>query len=130
MSDGTTSYSTSASSADSVTTPSSSRRAAQKALTVVQYGQMLLADANLTSWDGTNFTLTWTTNNATAWVIHYMVISGVSAKVVDWTAPASTGSKSVTGVGFQPHAVIHFGNSDTSFPSNISDAAFMFGDGR
>jgi hypothetical protein len=102
-----------------------SRRASAKGITFIKWGQIPLAEADVT-WDGTNFTLTWTMNNATAYVIHYMVMSVVTAKVVDWTAPAGTGVKSVA-VGWQPNVLINFGDSDTSFPSNIFNADFMFG---
>src|SRR5262249_55674183 len=68
-----------------------------------------LAEADLQSWDATNFTLNWTTNNATAYVIHFIAIGGpaVSAKVVPWTMGTTTGNKSVTGVGFTPDVVLH-----------------------
>ncbi len=80
-----------------------------KALTIVEWGNVLLAEADLTSWDATNITINWTTNNSTGYVIHFIAVggSGVSAKVVGWTMPGATGNFSVTGVGFQPTAVLH-----------------------
>ena len=43
-----------------------------------------MKEADLASWDATNFTLNWTTNDSTAYVIHFIAIGGsdVSAKVV------------------------------------------------
>jgi hypothetical protein len=108
MTDGTTSYSTAAASQDNVTTSSASRRMAAKALTIVQWGAVTLAEADLQSWDTSNFTLNWTTNNGTAYVIHYLIIGGdVSAKVLNWQMATATGNQSVTGIGFQPDVVIH-----------------------
>ena len=110
VSDGTTGLSAAAASQDNAGTSNASRRMIAKALTIVQYGEVLLADANLASWDEASFTLTWTTNNTAAYVIHYMVIGGseVDAKAIAWQAPSSATSKSVSGVGFSPDAVIHF----------------------
>jgi hypothetical protein len=44
--------------------------------------------------------------------MHALVITGaeVSAFVKNWTALASTGTQSVTGVGFEPDMVLHFTN--------------------
>jgi hypothetical protein len=128
MSDGTTSYSTSRSSLTNVTTPSASRRAAQKALTIVQYGQLLEAEATLTSWDATNINFTWSSNNGAGYVIHFLAIGGVSAKVLTWTPTVGTGSKSITGVGFQPNVVFHLQDFDSAaLPSSVAGAAFMLG---
>ena len=107
-SDGTTSRAVGTMSLTGVTTTAASRRASAKAITFIKYGQVPQAEADV-SWDGTNFTLTWTMNNATAYVIHYMVMSVVSAKMVDWTTslPGVTGDRGV-GVGFQPNLIISF----------------------
>ena len=127
VSDGTTGLSAAAASADAVGTSNASRRMAAKALTIVQYGEVLLADANLTSWDEQSFTLTWTTNNTAAYVIHYMVIGGteVDAKAIAWQTPATAISKSVTGVGFSPDAIIHFDNGGLAGTS--ANASFNLG---
>ena len=61
-----------------------SRRLANKALTIVDYSQGTVAEADLSSWNSTGFTLNWTTNTAsTGHVVHYLAIGGyeVSAKV-------------------------------------------------
>ncbi|HEV3217117.1 MAG TPA: hypothetical protein VGZ27_15400, partial [Vicinamibacterales bacterium] len=132
VSDGTTSRSSAAASQNgNANSPgpgsAASRRTAAKAITFVTIGQVPQADADVT-WDATNFYLNWTSNTAnTGWVIHFIALSGVTAKVVDWSAPAGTGTVAVNTVGFQPTAVIHFGNHDTAYPSSIFDAAFMLG---
>jgi hypothetical protein len=94
---------------DGLSTSSTSRRMAVKALTLVQGGETTIAEADLSSWNGANFTLGWTTNDNQPYVIHYIVIGGpqVTAKVVNWQTPTGPGSKSVTGLGFQPEVVLH-----------------------
>ena len=125
VSDGTTDLSASASSGDNIGTSNASRRMTAKALTVVQYGEVLVAEADLTSWDEKSFTLTWTTNNTTAGVIHYMVIGGteVDAKAIAWQTPSGVASKAVTGVGFSPDAVVHF---DHGYLAGASSAHASF----
>ena len=109
MTDGTTSKSVATASQNQANTSNASRRIANKALTIVRWGEVVLAEADLQSWDDTSFTLNWTTNDANAYVIHYIAIGGsdVSAKVLGWTMRTTTGNRSVTGVGFQPNVVIH-----------------------
>ncbi|NIN69481.1 MAG: hypothetical protein GTO63_33315, partial [Anaerolineae bacterium] len=77
----------------------------------VQWAETELAEAGMeaTPWDGTNFYLNWTTNDANAYVIHYLAIGGsdVSAKVLTWQMKTSTGDHPVTGTGFRPNLVLH-----------------------
>ncbi len=132
VTDGTTSQSIGAASRDNVGSSSSSTRLANKALTIVQWGQVLVAEADLSSMDATNFTLNWTTNNSQAYVIHFMAIGGtdVSAKVVGWTMATGTGNSSVTGVGFKPDVVLHSYGDDTvtaAPPTSVADAGFGLG---
>ena len=112
--------SASAASQDNAGFSNASRRIADKAITIVQWGETVLAEANRTAWDATNFTLNWTTNDANAYVIHFIAIGGteISAKVVDWTMPVATGNFSVTGIGFTPVVVIH-AHAGSGFTSAI-----------
>jgi len=132
MTDGTTSRSVSTSSQVGGNKSNTSTRMAQKAMTLVQWGEVLVAEADLTSWDETTFTLNWTTNDSSAYVIHYIAIGGsdIQAKVVDWTMGTAVGNKSVTGVGFQPDVVFHahggFGVT-AALPVSVSNAAFGLG---
>ena len=65
MTDGTTSKSVAIASQNAVRTSNTSRRLADKALTIVQWDTVaILAEADRTSWDATTFTLNWTTNDA------------------------------------------------------------------
>ena len=132
MSDGTTSRSVAAASQTGVGTANASTRMANKALTLVQWGETLVAEADLQSWDDTNFTLNWTTNNATAYVIHFIAIGGtdVSAKVLEWTMATAAGNQAVTGVGFQPNAIIHAHGTHaftSVLPASIAGAGFGLG---
>ncbi len=132
MTDGTTSKSVATASQDSVSPMNASTRMASKALTIVQWSEVLVAEADLQSWTDTSFTLNWTTNNATAYVIHYVVVGGsdVSAKVLEWTTATATGNQAVTGVGFQPDAVIHAHGTHAftaALPASIAGAGFGLG---
>jgi hypothetical protein len=133
------------------------RRAASKAITIIQYdtaaggtAHVLKAEADLgggnctAAWDATNFCLNWTTNSTDLFIIHYLAIGGadVSAKMVDWTAvaagagacPGGAGCKSVT-VGWTPTVVLNFMDYDTTLgaagscvtPNCATNAAFMLG---
>lgn len=110
ISDGATSVALAMSTRDGATAASSSRRIASKVMTLVQGGEITVAEADLSSLSASNLTLNWTINDGQPYVIHYLAIGGpdVSAKLVNWQAPTATGTKAVTGVGFQPEAVLHF----------------------
>lgn len=132
MSDGTISRSVAAASRTAQDESNASTRMAAKALTLVQWSEVLVAEADLQSWDETSFTLRWTTNNATPYVINYLVIGGpdVSAKVVEWTMAGAAGNRSVTGVGFRPNAVLHAHGTHAftaALPANIAGAGFGLG---
>jgi hypothetical protein len=109
-SDGTATYSVGISSQDNVATTATSRRMAQKAITLVQGGEILVAEADLTSRTASDFALNWTTNDAQPIVVHYLAIGGpqVTAKMAEWVAPTATGNKAITGIGFRPETVLHF----------------------
>jgi len=71
---------------------------------------------SLVSFDSDGFTLNWDFGVA-AWVAKYMAFGGGDLTNVDLrtvTVPGSTGSQAVTGLGFQPDALIAFGVSHTS----------------
>ncbi len=107
--DGTNSRCSSAASLDNAGTTNGSRRISTTPITIVEWGETVIAEASFVSWNATNVTLNWTTNNNQAYVIHFSAIGGsdVSASVVGWTMPTDPGNFSVTGVGFRPSLVIH-----------------------
>lgn len=125
----TNSYSIAAASLDAGASSDASRRMFNKALTIVQWGETLLAEADLTSFDGTNFNLNWTTNNLVAYLIHFCVIGGndlTNVNVLNWESTAGTGNKSITGMGFQPDLVIHFQATRGTLTS-VAGAEFTLG---
>lgn len=132
MTDGTRSRSVATSSQNGVTTSNASTRMANKVLTMVRWGEAVVAEADLTSWDSNGFTLNWTTNDSTPYIIHFIAIAGsdVEARVVDWTMRTSNGNSSVTGVGFQPDVVFHAHGGHTftaAAPANLAVGAFGLG---
>ena len=131
VSDGVTSKSASAASNDALGTSNASRRQANKVLTIVAPGEVVLAEADLVSWDATNFTLNWTTNDPSASIIHFVAIGGtdVSSKVLGWTTPTAVGNQSLSGIGFQPDVVLHAhsGGISTALPVSGPHAGFGIG---
>lgn len=67
----------------------------------------VLISADFVSWDADGFTLNWTTAADQRSIIA-TVISGtdVSAAIGDSQCPAATGNQSVTGLAFQPNALL------------------------
>ena len=132
FSDGVTSYSFAAASRHNVSPSNASQRFAAKALTVAQWGEALSAEADLVGWDTTTFTLRWTTNNSSDYVINYLLIggTGVTAKVLNWQAPTVTGAYAVTGVGFRPDLVFHLnGAAELTGAAPISQPGANYGYG-
>jgi hypothetical protein len=84
-----------------------------KAISFVDYDQNIIAEAHIDSWDSSNFILDWTTNDANAYNISYIIFTGSNAQanVITWDTPTSTGNKAVTGAGFQPTLVINLGTN-------------------
>jgi hypothetical protein len=93
-----------------VTPANATRRMALRAISIVQWGEVTLAEADLASWDDASFTLAWQTNDLAPSIVHYIAIggAGVSAKIVPWQAPTAPATKAVTGTGFRPDTVLHF----------------------
>jgi hypothetical protein len=59
--------------------------------------------------DADGFTLSWTTNNASAYLIHYLALGGTQITgqdISNFGSPAAPGDKVVTGVGFRPELII------------------------
>src|SRR5207237_9539408 len=77
VTDGTTSRSASASSRYNVTTSSASRRSAAVVLTIVQYANVLNAEATFQAMNraATNFYLHWGTNNSRQYLIQFLAIA-------------------------------------------------------
>lgn len=64
-------------------------------------------EAELDSFDADGFTVNWIIRtSATAAGIYYLALAGVNAYAGTITQPTSTGTQAITGVGFQPSAVL------------------------
>lgn len=127
------SHAASWSSQHNVATSNNSRRGAAKVLTVVQYGETLLAECGLTSFDADGFTLDWTTNGGGTQIVHFLALGGgdiVNQKVSTFTSPTSTGNKVITGLGFQPDLILflrHSPLSNLALGTSAAGAQFMLG---
>lgn len=121
LSDGTTTLAIGGGATDGLATSVTSRRLAAAALSLVRGDRTVTAEAALAGWSATSFTLNWTTNDATAALVHFIAIGGaeVSARLVSWPLPASTGTLAVTGVGFRPEVVLSafVGTTSTTVPA-------------
>jgi hypothetical protein len=101
------------------------RRFATKALSIVEWGESVLAECDLTL-TGDGFDLAWTTNNAVAYHINYLAINPANAEIVDWDHN-TTGNKSVTGAGFTPELVIHLSATAQASTTTEAQSSFMLG---
>jgi len=116
-----------------------SRNSAAKIIKFLQGGGTgtVLAEADFTSWDSSTFTITWTTNDSNAYVIHYLLIGGSSTAAKVWTYASASSNSTVTQTGatFQPDLVLNmnhgFGMGFSSIggvvSSNITAANAGFG---
>lgn len=74
-------------------------------------------EADLVSFDADGFTIDWTDAPATAVIIQFIAIDGVTnAKAGAFTTPAdpTTGNVATTGVGFQPDFILFFNGLQTA----------------
>jgi len=91
------------------------------------------AEADFVSLDADGFTINWTTCDATQRIVNYIALGGTdltNANVGSFTAPTSAIDKAVTGLGFQPDALILFDNAVTTTPTavgNSNNPAFNMG---
>jgi len=78
------------------------------AIVIDNTAQTTVGQADLVSMDARGFTLSWSVNDSTARIIKYVALAGFTAvKVGTWsTCNSATGNLAVTGVGFQPDALI------------------------
>lgn len=125
LTDGTTTGCVAASANSGGSSPVTARRTATAMVCLVDGDGTVEAEADLTSLDTDGFTLNWTTNDANATIINYMAIggTGLSAKVLQWQLPTSTGGQAITGVGFRPAAMIGVVGLDTSLDTSTSSNA-------
>lgn len=83
----------------------------------------LIVGADLVSMDSGGFTLNFTTVAASAYNIYALCLGGDSltnASVVNWTSATATGNQSITGVGFQPDAIVMMTAGNSAFNSGAA----------
>jgi hypothetical protein len=116
---------------DGAATTTGSRRIARKIVSLVRPDQSVAAEADLTAWDSDQLTLTWTTSDGVPALLHYALVGGkVSAKVLEWHTPATSGPSSVAGVGFRPSVVMNFnagGDFTAASPAVAAGASLGWG---
>lgn len=123
------SYSCCSSQQDGVDPGVCAKRFADKAVTIVDHAGTLEAECSLTSFDTFGFTLDWTTNNATGYIIYYLILGGsdlTNVSTILWYLNNSSGSQSVVGAGFQPDALFSINAGElfgSSLPSTKSGSA-------
>lgn len=87
--------------------------ATDKCLWVVTQGTggAVVAAADFVQWDENGFTLNFSTCDATAWRVHYLILGGsdiTGAKLLSIQSKTSTGQQAYTGAGFQPTCIMPF----------------------
>lgn len=89
----------------------------------------LLAQAQLLSLDADGFTIRWTTNNASPYLIHYMALGGDITNALASTFNLTTGggNQAVAGVGFQPDFVLFLWSHTEGVESNTRDSEIGLG---
>jgi hypothetical protein len=95
---------------DAQATSVTSQRLAAKAITIVTGAESTLAEADLTTLDATNITLSWSTNDSNAYLINFIALGGDidAAEVINWQMPATASPTevAVTGFGFEPDCLL------------------------
>lgn len=102
--------------ADNVSTTTTKSAYHDAVILVVDPLGGILAEADLASFDADGFTVTWVTSDQNPdRLIIYLALGGadLQAKVGDFRAASVAGNQDVTGVGFQPDAVMLMCGLDT-----------------
>lgn len=91
-------------------------------------GGAYLVRGNVTSFAADEVNVEWVKNDTGAYRINYLVLGGdeLQAKVLAVDVVPGTGSQAVTGVGFQPEAMLAVGGAFTTTPTVLSGSALLF----
>lgn len=122
-------YAISCHAADNQVAGESNRRAVAAAISFVHTGGTVHSEATFSSFtSATNMRINWSVNDGDLININYMLFTGLTdADVILWSIPASTGSKTVSGVGFNPDLVFHAHSLMTGVPQTLSSTYFSLG---
>ncbi len=102
-----------------------------KAIWLIDGGGTTLMAADLTSLDADGFTLEWTVAGGSR-LIHYLALGGISltnVKVGSSTILSAESPEVVTGLGFEPSALLILGKIGDLFDSATGHETFSFGVG-
>jgi len=117
---------------DNVSTTDSDRRSSNtKCITLIDNAETTLIEADFVSMDSDGFTLNFTTVQASNYNIYALCLGGSSltnTALKEFAANTGTGSQAITGVGFQPDAMLMFSVGDPNLNSNTT-AVNYFGIG-
>lgn len=100
--DGTAGFAAAGTSTDNLTNAAAARQMGSNPLLLIDDTGNTIARASITAWSSTTISLNWTTNNSTAYIIHYAIIgdngSGatVYVKNQNWQMPASATPPTIT----------------------------------
>lgn len=124
VTDGTTTYQNSH--ADDSGTGSGGTRAITTDLVVIGNSNATseLCSATLTSLDADGCTLNWNVVNGTQYPFYLVYVKGPRFKVLTETQKTSTGTKSKTGTGFIPVAMLFGGNTHTATGYQVDTYGF------
>jgi len=88
-----------------------------RCISVMNFAQTAIDEADFVSNGADQFTVDWTTA-ANAQIVNFLAIGGtdVSVFIDEISSPSSTGNVSYTGVGFQPNALVGFTIGHTTAP--------------
>lgn len=86
-------------------------------------------EATLTSFDADGLTLNWSTSTAASTSVRLFATKGGNYKLSSFVSPVSTGTQAITGLGFQPKAVLFFssGMPQSSTPNTTGTNHMMRG---
>jgi hypothetical protein len=135
FSDGTNSRAISFMSEEGVDPTNTGSRYANKGLTFIDSSLSTIAECDVSfgiGVDAGKFTLTWTTNDATASIIHFVTYGDgketLSANVGTFTSNTVTGNQSIIGVGFKGEMSLFLtNNDDVVAPNTVSDGGMCVG---
>jgi len=105
-------------------------RMAAKAITIVRDDGVVFAEADISAWTQTTFTVSWTTQiTSDQPIIGFMAIGGggnVRSNVVYHTLDGDTGADPITGAGFTPTLALMIGGGNLvgSLPRNTTNNLF------
>jgi len=92
-------------------------------------GDVILS-GEVTATTSSNFTINWAVNTTGGGdEIAYMALEGFTTEVLQWDLTTATGDQGVTGIGFQPDAImnIHAGNFQAAINTKVANAEMGIG---